>query len=150
LYASCDVLVSLHRSEGLGLHLMEMMALGKPVIATAWSGNMDYSTESNSCLVGRDLIPVVSDHPTYSAEYVTGQPMWAEPRIEEAVAAMRRLHEDSSFRAALGGQAAEDMRRRREQYAACAVWDQVRDMVLDRDSSLWTAHPGKIDLLAAM
>src|SRR5204862_1514764 len=33
LYATCDVVVSLHRAEGLGLGLMEAMALGKPVIA---------------------------------------------------------------------------------------------------------------------
>ncbi len=38
LYASCDVFVSLHRAEGLGLCLLEFMSMGKPVIATAWSG----------------------------------------------------------------------------------------------------------------
>jgi len=52
LYASCDVFVSLHRSEGLGLGLMESMALGKPVIGTAWSGNMTFMNHANSCLVG--------------------------------------------------------------------------------------------------
>ena len=44
LYASCDVMVSTHRSEGLGLHLMEAMSLGRAVMATGWSGNMDFMT----------------------------------------------------------------------------------------------------------
>ena len=44
LYASCDVLVSLHRSEGLGLNMLEAMSLGVPVLATGWSGNMDFMT----------------------------------------------------------------------------------------------------------
>src|SRR5581483_6444927 len=57
-YASCDVYVSLHRAEGLGLSLMEAMALGKPVIATAWSGNMSFMSDRDSCLVGCRLIPV--------------------------------------------------------------------------------------------
>ncbi|MFM8893332.1 MAG: glycosyltransferase, partial [Planctomycetia bacterium] len=52
LAASCDVCVSLHRSEGLGLGLLEAMSLGKPVIATAWSGTMDFTTAEDSCLVG--------------------------------------------------------------------------------------------------
>src|SRR6202011_739764 len=52
LYASCDVFVGLHRAEGLGLGLMEAMALGKPVIATGWSGNMTFMNQVNSCLVG--------------------------------------------------------------------------------------------------
>ncbi|MGH7854182.1 MAG: glycosyltransferase family 4 protein [Candidatus Binatia bacterium] len=58
LYASADVFVALHRSEGLGLGLMEAMSLGKPVIATAWSGNMSYMDDTNSCLVRYSLIEV--------------------------------------------------------------------------------------------
>ena len=38
LVTGCDCYVSLHRSEGFGLTLAECMALGKPVIATAFSG----------------------------------------------------------------------------------------------------------------
>ena len=44
LYASADCFISLHRSEGLGLGMMEAMLLGKPVIATGWSGNLDFMT----------------------------------------------------------------------------------------------------------
>ena len=42
LINSIDSLISLHRSEGFGLHLAEAMAMGKAVIATNWSGNTDF------------------------------------------------------------------------------------------------------------
>ena len=46
--AACDAYVSLHRSEGTGLTITDAMALGKPVIATGWSGNMDFMNVANS------------------------------------------------------------------------------------------------------
>ena len=46
--AACDAYVSLHRSEGTGLTITDALALGKPVIATGWSGNMDFMNVSNS------------------------------------------------------------------------------------------------------
>ena len=51
MVANCDCYVSLHRSEGLGLTMAEAMYFGKPVIATAYSGNLDFMTPDNSFLV---------------------------------------------------------------------------------------------------
>ena len=51
LIASADVLLSLHRSEGFGLVMAEAMRARVPVIATAWSGNLDYMDESSALLV---------------------------------------------------------------------------------------------------
>ena len=84
LIAACDCYVSLHRSEGLGLTLAEAMMLGKPTIATAYSGNLDFMNESNSLLVGHDIIEIDSDN----GPYVKGG-RWAEPSIPEAANAMR-------------------------------------------------------------
>jgi glycosyltransferase involved in cell wall biosynthesis len=150
LYASSDVLVSLHRSEGLGLSLMEAMTAGKPVVATAWSGNMDFCTESNSCLVGYELIPVVSRHNAYDVGYVGGEPLWADPDVEDAARHMRRLAEDPAHRRTLGAQAAKDMEARRAAYLSCGVWDQMRDLVLDEQSVLWRDHLHRIDRLTAV
>ena len=61
LIAACHCYVSLHRSEGLGLTIAEAMMLGKPSIATAYSGNLDFMDEDNSLLVGYDLVEVESD-----------------------------------------------------------------------------------------
>ncbi len=54
----CDAYVSLHRAEGFGLGLAECMAMGKPVIATGWSGNMEFMDADSAGLVDFTLVPV--------------------------------------------------------------------------------------------
>ena len=54
--AACDAYVSLHRSEGTGLTITDAMALGKPGIATGWSGNMDFMNVCNSYPVSYELV----------------------------------------------------------------------------------------------
>ena len=49
--ASLDVYASLHRSEGFGLTCAEAMAMGLPVVASGYSGNMDFMQADNSLLV---------------------------------------------------------------------------------------------------
>jgi glycosyltransferase involved in cell wall biosynthesis len=58
LINSCDSLISLHRSEGFGLHLAEAMAMGKAVIATNWSGNTDFMNSKNSYPVDFELFEI--------------------------------------------------------------------------------------------
>lgn len=84
LISLSDCLVSLHRSEGYGLTLAEAMYLGKPVIATAYSGNMDFTLPSNAFLVDYKLRPVGPGAEPYMAESV-----WADPCIDHAVSQMR-------------------------------------------------------------
>ena len=66
VFHATDVYVSLHRSEGFGLGLAEAMALGKAVVGTAYSGNVDFMHGGNSALVGFRLRPVVPDDHRYS------------------------------------------------------------------------------------
>ncbi|MHB1340370.1 MAG: glycosyltransferase family 4 protein [Coriobacteriia bacterium] len=140
LHASCDVLVSLHRSEGLGLNLMEAMTYGKPVICTAWSGNMDFSTEDNSCLVGYELIPVAPTHTAYRPETLTGQAFWADPSVDEAAGHMERLARDARLRTCLGQQAKADMEERVRKYWRGLVFDQIKQQALDAGSDLWAGR----------
>jgi len=137
LHASCDVFVSLHRAEGLGLNLMESMSLGKPVICTAWSGNMDFSTEKNSLLVDYQLIPVVHTHQTYDPETLAGEAYWAEPNVEEAAECMQRLASDKALRARLGNQARADMEECVRRYWRGLAFDQVKQQILDPSSKMW-------------
>lgn len=100
LLAACDALVSLHRSEGFGLILAEAMALGKPVVATGWSGNMEFMNSGNSCPVAYELVPLTSTIRDYEA----GQ-LWAEPDLDDAAACLRRLVADSAFRSVIATRA---------------------------------------------
>src|SRR5204863_9436312 len=81
------------------------MCLGKPVIATNWSGNSDFMTSKNSCTVGYELVPLDRDH----GPYEKGQ-RWADPDVEEAASYMRALVDDPSYAARIGAQARETIR----------------------------------------
>ena len=109
LYASCDVFIALHRSEGIGLGPLEAMALGKPVIATAWSGNMTYMDHCNSCLVRYRLVPAAGSIRFYTRQFLGTETVWADPDIEHAAAWMKRLAGDAQLRSTIGRRAAESV-----------------------------------------
>ena len=88
LTAGCDAYVSLHRSEGLGLTIADAMGQGKPVIATGWSGNMDFMNEESSYPVHYDLVEIAAS----IGPYTRGE-HWAEPSIEHAAELMRYVME---------------------------------------------------------
>lgn len=97
LMNACDAYVSLHRSEGLGLTMAEAMLMGKPVIATRYSGNVDFMDDSNSLLVDYELVKLGRDIPPYSAELE-----WAQPSEAHAAKLMRRVYEDQLWAKDLG------------------------------------------------
>jgi glycosyltransferase involved in cell wall biosynthesis len=105
LLAACDSIVSLHRSEGFGLILAEAMYLGKPVVATGWSGNMDFMNSGNSCPVAYEIVKLGR---TYG-NYLAGQ-QWAEPDVDHAAHLMRRVYEDAAFRTQIGERARQTIR----------------------------------------
>lgn len=112
LQRCADAYISLHRAEGFGLGLAECMRLGKPVIATAWSGNMEFMTPENSCLVDYRLVPVgEGEYPHHAGQ------RWAEPDVDHAAKLMRRLVEDPAFAASIGARAAQDIRARLSPHA---------------------------------
>lgn len=126
LYSSCDVFVSLHRSEGLGLVPLEAMRLGKPVVATAWSGNMSYMNYRNACLVEFDFVPVGKSAQAYSYEALGIETRWAEPSITHAAAWLRKLAEDPQFRSQLGSWAAADAGQYHEQASKSDFVDELK------------------------
>jgi glycosyltransferase involved in cell wall biosynthesis len=84
-----DCFVSLHRSEGFGLNIAAAMAAGRPVVATGYSGNMDFMDERSAFLVPYELVPVGADNDPYPADA-----MWAQPDLDAAAAAMRLVFDD--------------------------------------------------------
>lgn len=102
LLASADIILSAHRSEGFGLHLAEAMALGKCVIATGWSGNMDFMPEGSAAHLPYTLIPVSDSTGVYRSR--SGD-VWAEPDSDAGAKILRQLANDSAGRAAMGNAA---------------------------------------------
>jgi hypothetical protein len=105
LTALSDCYVSLHRSEGFGLTMAEAMALGKPTIATAYSGNLEFMTPENSylcpfrrCVVGPEQEPYPSES------------YWSCPDAGVAAGLMRRVYENLTEARERGTRAAEDVR----------------------------------------
>jgi glycosyltransferase involved in cell wall biosynthesis len=104
LINECAVYVSLHRSEGYGLTLAEAMSLGKPVIATAYSGNLDFMDSSNSCLVPYSLVEIGDGSTPYSSNS-----QWAEPNLEEASKFMSQLATHPELAYSIGVKAQSDV-----------------------------------------
>ena len=107
LTAVCDCFVSLHRAEGLGLTMAEAMAFGKPVVATAYSGNMDFMTPETAYLVPWRPVPIGKD----SGPYPAGA-RWAEPDLDAAAAAMRTVVDEPHAAALVGERARADLAHR--------------------------------------
>jgi glycosyltransferase involved in cell wall biosynthesis len=103
LVASADVVLSLHRSEGFGLLPAQAMALGKVVVATGWSANLDFMTPDNSALVDYTLVPVQDSQGLYRGG------RWAEADIQDAAAKLKVLIDDPDRRLRLGTRAAQDV-----------------------------------------
>lgn len=122
LLAGADIVLSLHRSEGFGFMPAQAMVVGKAVVATGWSGNLDFMTPDNSALVDYTLVPVRDPQALYDGG------RWAEPDVEDAAAKLAVLLGDAQERRRLGARAAEEAR---------ATLDPAR---LGRLALAWLGH----------
>jgi len=98
LIRAADLVLSLHRAEGFGLIPATAMLLGVPVVATGWSGNLDFMTPETASLVAYRLVPVNDPRGVYDLP----KALWAEPKVEDAADRMRVLAADTAGRRALG------------------------------------------------
>ncbi|MDB5461791.1 MAG: glycosyltransferase [Phenylobacterium sp.] len=112
LIAGADVLVSLHRAEGFGLTPAEAMALGTPVLATAYSGVLDFMDADCAMMVPYRATPVVDPQGIYQGQ------TWAEPDLGAAAGALVRLCGDPD----LGRRLAEAARKRVARQLSPPAW----------------------------
>ena len=120
MIAACDAFVSLHRAEGFGLPLAEAMYLGKPAIATRYSGNLEFMHDENSYLVSHSMIKVGQEAEPYYPAHAD----WADPNLSEAAEAMRSVFEDRSEAERRAQAGAEFIRR---EFSAEAAGRAMRD-----------------------
>ncbi len=131
LTALSDCYVSLHRSEGFGLTIAEAMALGKPAIATAYSGNLEFMTEANSYLCPFQRCEVGPENAPYPATS-----HWSEPDLEAATALLRHVYEHQQEARDKGRQAAEDLRTLHSPRAVASVIRERLEKIRYRRSGL--------------
>ena len=123
----CDAFLSLHRSEGFGLGLAESMFLGKPVVATDWSGNRDFMNRENSCPVNYRLIRLEQNIGSYGR----GQ-IWADPDLEHAAELMARLVGDAAFHQRIGRRGQQTILERFSPEVVGALYrERVRAILAD-------------------
>ena len=107
LIDACDVYISLHRAEGSGLAMMEAMSMGKPVIATNYSGNLDFMNDDNSLLVDWEYADLDGWYATLDLRC-----KWAEPDIGVAASYLKILYRSPDLRRLYGDRAKESVLRR--------------------------------------
>ena len=131
MLASCDCFVSLHRAEGFGIVPAEAMWLGKPVIATAYGGTLDFMSAENSFLVEHTMVEIGPGNDPYPAHS-----LWADPDEEHAASLMRLVVDDEGERERRAQRAAHDIRTTHSPAAAGALMrqrlEQIRDLLLER------------------
>ncbi len=128
LMTAVDCFISLHRSEGFGLNIAEAMALGKPVIATNYSGEIDFYDGKVGATVSFDLVPTPED----AYPFATGQ-VWAEPHVDAAADALRKLAALPELRQELGKASAA---RIKENFSASAIGRKMRTRIHHIDPDL--------------
>ena len=106
LFNSIDCYVSPHRSEGLGLTILEAMAAHKPVIATPYGGVADFVTESTAYPIGYRFVEVGPGNPPYPPGYI-----WAEPEITSIRRQMRHVFSNRPEAKTKGSEASQHVRR---------------------------------------
>lgn len=105
LMYNCDCYISLHRAESFGMTMAEAMLLGKPVIATAYSSNVEFMNVSNSFLVKYQLVTTTENYGPYPAGSV-----WADPDVDHAAYQMKYVVENHYEAQQVGAKAAEDIK----------------------------------------
>jgi glycosyltransferase involved in cell wall biosynthesis len=87
MLADADCYVSLHRAEGFGLTIADAMALGTPVIASGYSGNLEFMDDDTG-----HLVPVKMTHVGPGAFPYPPDDVWAEPDLDVAADLMQRVY----------------------------------------------------------
>lgn len=89
LFNVCNCFVSLHRAEGFGRCMAEALLLGKQVVATGFSGNLDFCEPSRVALVRYRMRPLAK------GDYMWGEGQeWADPDLEHAAELMQSVRVD--------------------------------------------------------
>lgn len=130
LMRAADAYVSLHRSEGVGLGMYQMLALGKPVIATNYSGNLDFCKPAHSYLV-----PV---GPRKPGNGTMADPGWPEPDVKVTARYLKEIFDDPVAAKQVGKRAREFILKERSHAKSGENAMAALRELWDNREGLWT------------
>ncbi len=122
LFAAADAYVAPSRGEGWGRPQMAAMACGLPVIATRWSGNLEFMNDENAYLI--DIEGLVEIDERAEIPFYRGQ-RWAQPSVEHLTELMRHVYDHPDAARAKGRRARRDMVEK-------WTWDHAARLALQR------------------
>ena len=111
LHHLCHCFVSPHRAEGWGLGIAEAMAAGNLVVATGFSGNMDFMHAENSLALAYRLEAIRQEEVWLQPHLLSPAMSWAYVDEQDLREALRHSFHARDQLAPLGRQASVDMRR---------------------------------------
>lgn len=125
LYEQCHVLVAPSKAEGFGLPLAEAMLSGLAVVATGWSGQLDFCTDETAWLIDYEFVRAES-------HFDLSDSVWAEPDVRHLARTLREVHA-----------APEQLRQQRahagrQRLMAAYTWPQVAERSVDA-MRLWAS-----------
>lgn len=109
LMNAANVFIGVSRGEGSGRPQLEAMSCGLPVIATRWSGNLDFMDNDNSLLIDVDELVPVDEH--MDVPFYRGH-RWAQPSVSHLTDLMRRSVQDPALVERVGRRARRDVEAR--------------------------------------
>jgi hypothetical protein len=93
-HGKVKAMISLTKGEGFGRPLLEFSLVNKPIIASAWSGHVDFLDQEFCCLVGGELKNV---HPSAQVQnMILAESMWFSPNINDAITHLKNVYEKYS------------------------------------------------------
>jgi hypothetical protein len=93
-HGKVKAMISLTKGEGFGRPLLEFTLAKKPIIATAYSGHIDFLYMENTCLVGGALKQI---HPSAVVDnLLIKESSWFSPDVKQAEFYLRDVYEKYS------------------------------------------------------
>ena len=115
-------LVSLTRGEGYGLPILEAAASDMPVVATNWSGHLDFMRKGR--FVAVDYTMQTIDPTRVDDQIFMTNARWAEPSEKDAKKRLRKLYESYQTPKGWAIELGERLRSSLSHKKICEHWDQ--------------------------
>ena len=120
-------MISFTKGEGFGRPLLEFSTIGKPIIASGWSGQIDFLDKEFSTLIGGTLEPVHSS--AVQKNVILAESNWFKPNDSEVANALKDVNKNYKKYVELGKRQAY---KNKKQFSFTAM-QELLDKILDEN-----------------